>query len=110
MGKDNEIAVGIKLYIGKHIVVGNYPGEFEKYVSCNIEGGELGFGNTLECKYYDDMTGYIYFHFDNPVRRAVLEMFFEEEEIIDKLTNTKNDEEVNGKKQKVKQLKYSTSS
>jgi len=86
MGKDNEIAVGIKLYIGKHIVEGTYPGEFEKYVSCNIEGVELGFGNTLECKYYDDLTGYIYFHFDNPVRRAILEMFFEEEEIIDKLT------------------------
>ena len=87
MGKDNEIAIGIKLFIGKNIVKGAYPGEFEKYVSCNVEGVDLGFDNTLECKYYDDLTGFIYFHFNSPVKRAILELFFEKEEIIDKLTS-----------------------
>ena len=42
------------------------------------------------CKYYDDIDGFIYFHFERPVKRSSLEMFFEEEEIINKLkTKTK---------------------
>ena len=87
MSKDTKIAVGIRLYVGTHVVEGNYPGEFEKHVSCNIEGVDLGFDTVLECKYYDDVSGYIYFHFENPVKREVLRMFFEEEEIINELTS-----------------------
>jgi len=88
METDSRIAVGIKLYIGQEISMGSNPNEFERYVTCSISGIDLGLDidNVLECRYYDDMTGYIYFHFEDPVRRDVLEMFFEEEEIIDKLT------------------------
>ncbi len=110
MRKKDDIAVGIKLFIGKHIDVGGNPGEFEKFVTCNVEGVELGFENDLECKYYDDITGYIYFHFDTPVRRESLERYFEDEEIIDKLTNTENYETFDTQKQEIKQFKYSTSS
>lgn len=100
MSKDTKIAVGIRLYVGKHVVEDTYPGEFEKYVNCNIEGVDLGFDNTLECRYYDDMSGYIYFHFAKPVKRIKLELFFEEEEIIDEL----NTNIVIGKKHKEKCL------
>tara|TARA_R100001244_G_scaffold104976_1_gene77906 strand:+ start:605 stop:916 length:312 start_codon:yes stop_codon:yes gene_type:complete len=88
MGKDNEIAVGIKLFIGKDIPRGKDPNEFERYVSCSISGIDLGLDidTVLLCKFYDDMTGYIYFHFEDPINRAALEVFFEEEEIIDSLT------------------------
>ena len=86
METDSRIAVGIKLYIGQEINMGSSPNEFERYVTCSISGIDLGFDNVLECRYYDDMSGYIYFHFEDPVRRDTLEMYFEEEEIIDKLT------------------------
>lgn len=85
MEKDIEIAVGVKLYIGEYAVKGANPGEIERYVTCNIEGVNIGIGNILECKYYDDITGYIYFHFKHPVPKRVLKIFFSEEEIIEEL-------------------------
>jgi len=113
MGKENKIAVGIRLFVGRDLPMGDKPNEFERFVSCSISGIDLGLGidNILECKFYDDLTGYIYFHFENPVSRETLELFFEEEEIIDKLTNTKNDDTVKDKKpkQKTKQFRVSTS-
>ena len=82
----DKIAVGIRLHIGEGIPLGKFPNEFEKYVTCSVSGVDLGFDNTLHCKYYDDMTGYIYFHFETPIKRETLEMFFDEHEIIDKIT------------------------
>ena len=46
------------------------------------------------------MSGYIYCHFAKPVKRIKLELFFEEEEIIDEL----NTNIVIGKKHKEKCL------
>ena len=86
MGKDNKIAVGIKLYIGKHLIEEAAPNEFERYVKCEVSGVDIGWDNVLHCKYYDDVDGFIYFHFERPVKKSSLEIFFEEEEIIDKLT------------------------
>tara|TARA_R110002020_G_scaffold461401_1_gene680314 strand:- start:1023 stop:1328 length:306 start_codon:yes stop_codon:yes gene_type:complete len=82
---DDKIAVGIKLYIGQDINMGSNPEEFEKFVTCKVSGIDLGFDNVLHCKYYDDMSGYIYFHFDSPIKRGTLEVFFDDHEIIDSL-------------------------
>jgi len=81
----DRIAVGIRLHIGEGIPLGKCPNEFEKQVSCSISGLDLGFDTVLDCKYYDDMTGYIYFHFETPIKRETIEMFFDEHEIIDEL-------------------------
>jgi len=85
MSKDTKLAVGIKLYIGKHLIKDAAPNEFERYVKCEVSGVDIGWDNILHCKYYDDIDGFIYFHFEKPVKRSSLQVFFEEEEIINNL-------------------------
>lgn len=85
MSKDTKLAVGIKLYIGKHLIEGTIPNEFERYVKCEVSGVDIGWDNVLHCKYYDDIDGFIYFHFERPVQKSSLKVFFEEEEIINNL-------------------------
>ncbi|MAH44676.1 hypothetical protein CMI37_02555 [Candidatus Pacearchaeota archaeon] len=85
MGKDTKLAVGIKLYIGEHLIKDAAPNEFERYVKCEVSGVDIGWDNILHCKYYDDIDGFIYFHFEKPVKRSSLQVFFEEEEIINEL-------------------------
>jgi len=90
MRKNNEIAVGVKLYIGEYPVRGAMPGNLEKYVTVGIEGVDIGVGNELDCKFYDDITGHIYFHFKYPILKKVLELYFSEDEIIKALPGFEN--------------------
>jgi len=82
--KKNNI-VGIILTINKNLV-GDYPyDQFLKKATCELSSIDMPPNNHLTCKYYDDNTGKIYFHFDRPVHREVLEVAFEEEELIQEL-------------------------
>ena len=89
MGKKEDLAIGIKLFIGKRLLEGAPANEFEKYVKCEVSGVDIGWDNVLHCKYYDDIDGFIYFHFEKPVVKDSLELYFEGEEIIGCLENSK---------------------
>ena len=77
-------AVGIKMYVGEDISDMDYK-EFLKHTTCNISGLYVG-DQQLECKYYDDETGEMYLHFENPIPRDELIGYFKEENIINELS------------------------
>ena len=78
-------AVGIKLYINKDLCGDKNFKEFLEHVTCDISGLHIG-DQELECKYYDEKTGELYLHFDNPVPKDYLDGFFDEKDIIPELS------------------------
>ena len=84
--------IGIKLRIPPRLI--NKNTNYEEFIKgCKCVAFETDFDdlvplNRLECKYYDDETGEIYFHFTHPVeRQKILEDIFEEDELIRELEN-----------------------
>ena len=81
----NNIIVGIILTIDKNLV-GDYPyKDFLKKATCELAHIDIPPTNYLTCKFYDEHTGKIYFHFDRPVSKDLLDIAFEDEELIPEL-------------------------
>jgi hypothetical protein len=80
-------AVGIRLNVGPGLCTQECVGMFLKKASCELEG--IGGVNTdvnpLVAKHYDYITGDIYFHFQLPIQKYLLEEVFGEDEIIPEL-------------------------
>lgn len=82
--------VGIILTIDTDLV-GNYPyDKFLEKATCSLSNIDIPPSNYLTCKYYDDATGEIYFHFDYPVKREILEVAFSEDELIYEIEDYNN--------------------
>jgi len=90
---EKKRVVGIILKIDKDLLKtteGNYSyDEFLKKATCELSNIDIHPANYLTCKYYDDLTGKIYFHFDRPIRKEILEVAFEEKELIMELDYNK---------------------
>lgn len=83
----SEKASGVKFYIGENLCIEEDVEDFLRDASCSLEGvdGIDCISNPLIAKYYDYITGYIYFHFKSPVFKYLLEGFFHEDEILPEL-------------------------
>jgi len=82
--------VGIILKIGSELV-GDFP--YKKFLdkaTCELSNIDIPPSNHLTCMYYDDDTGDIYFHFDRPVSKNILDIAFEERELIFEMDKDSN--------------------
>jgi len=90
---EKKNVVGIILKIDKDLLKrpeGNYSyEEFLTKATCELSNIDIHPANFLTCKYYDDLTGEIYFHFDRPIRKDILTVAFEDEELIMELDYNK---------------------
>lgn len=79
---DTQKAVGVKVYVGEYLCDGYDYNSFLENCSCSVSGVDTFEDNSFVCKYYDDDTGYVYFHFDHPISSVDVEEFFDPDEII----------------------------
>jgi hypothetical protein len=81
---DVQLAAGLKLHVGEHLCTEEDMEEFLEEATCTIDPPfeSISPDNALIAKYYDYYTGDIYFHFSHPVDAAILEPYFDYENII----------------------------
>jgi hypothetical protein len=79
---DTSKAVGVKVYVGEYMCEGYDFDQFLENCTCTVSGVDTFEDTDFTCKYYDDETGYVYFHFDYPINSIDVEEFFDEDEII----------------------------
>ena len=78
----NVLATGIKLNIGPNLLKDLPHDDFILELECSIEGLGVPAENRLTCRFYDDITGDIYLHYDTPILTEQLDGIFSEMEII----------------------------
>ena len=80
-------AVGIRMNISPGLCTEEWVEAFLEKASCELDGisGVNTDVNPLVAKYYDYITGDIYFHFVLPIQSYLLEGVFDEDEIIPEL-------------------------
>jgi hypothetical protein len=79
---DTNKAVGVKVYVGEYMCEGYDYQKFLDNCTCTVSGVDTFDETEFTCRYYDDETGYVYFHFDKPISSTCVEEFFDADEII----------------------------
>ena len=74
--------VGLKLKAKPGLVGDKDFKEFLDCCFCNFSIILITEDNQLKCKWYDEETGEIYFHFDRPIPYKVINLWFTDDEMI----------------------------
>ena len=85
---DTKQVIGLKLKTKPNLVGDKDFKEFLSKCTINFNIILMSEDNELTCKFYDEDTGEIYFHFERPISLKVIEPWFKEEELIYPLDET----------------------
>jgi hypothetical protein len=88
---NTSTAVGVKIYVGEYMCEGYDFNRFLENCSCSVSGVDTFEDAEFTCKFYDDDTGYVYFHFNEPMRSSDVEEFFDADEIIYQIVGDQSD-------------------
>ena len=85
-----EKVIGIKFNIGINKIPKGYSfQDFIDHCTCSTENTFRDEPQpiVLTCKWYDEDTGELYFHFDRPFRKSTVQKLFTKSECINYISN-----------------------